>query len=136
MMKTKFVHLILALGLLLGVAVTPATSALDINTPQTATAEKMVFFAADGMRPDLMERYAAEGDMPTYADLMSSGVTERMACSGIPTQYRRRLVYPPAYPEARLNEQHLPPHRKATSITGRLGASILQADTLTGGWAG
>ncbi len=34
----------------------------------------MVFFAADGMRPDLMETYAAAGIMPTYASLMARGV--------------------------------------------------------------
>src|SRR5262245_60073285 len=35
---------------------------------------KVVFFSSDGMRPDLMERYAAQGAMPTYASLMASGV--------------------------------------------------------------
>ncbi len=32
-------------------------------------------FASDGMRPDLMEKYAAEGVMPTYKALMEAGVT-------------------------------------------------------------
>ena len=32
-------------------------------------------FASDGMRPDLMEQYAAEGVMPTYEALMDAGVT-------------------------------------------------------------
>ncbi|MGE5459221.1 MAG: 5'-nucleotidase C-terminal domain-containing protein, partial [Solirubrobacterales bacterium] len=35
---------------------------------------KVVLFAADGMRPDLMERYAAEGAMPTYRRMMETGV--------------------------------------------------------------
>jgi 2',3'-cyclic-nucleotide 2'-phosphodiesterase (5'-nucleotidase family) len=34
----------------------------------------VVVFSADGMRPDLVERYAAAGAMPTHAALMSSGV--------------------------------------------------------------
>ena len=34
----------------------------------------MIFFAADGMRPDLMEKYAAEGAMPTYAEMIANGV--------------------------------------------------------------
>ncbi|MFB3737566.1 MAG: 5'-nucleotidase C-terminal domain-containing protein [Candidatus Velamenicoccus archaeovorus] len=38
------------------------------------SASKVIFFASDGMRPDLMERYAAEGAMPTYASLMAQGV--------------------------------------------------------------
>lgn len=37
-------------------------------------ANKAIFFASDGMRPDLMERYASEGVMPTYAALLAAGV--------------------------------------------------------------
>ena len=37
-------------------------------------AEKAIMFASDGMRPDLMERYAAKGLMPTYKELMKKGV--------------------------------------------------------------
>ena len=36
--------------------------------------DKLIMFAADGMRPDKMEEYAAAGYMPTYADLMDKGV--------------------------------------------------------------
>lgn len=39
-----------------------------------ANADRMVFFASDGMRPDLVDRYVAEGAMPTYADLLVEGV--------------------------------------------------------------
>jgi len=41
---------------------------------QAAPTQKVVFFASDGMRPDLMEKYAAAGAMPTYRSLMASGV--------------------------------------------------------------
>jgi 2',3'-cyclic-nucleotide 2'-phosphodiesterase (5'-nucleotidase family) len=37
-------------------------------------ASKVVLFASDGMRPDLMEQYANAGAMPTYKDLMNKGV--------------------------------------------------------------
>jgi 2',3'-cyclic-nucleotide 2'-phosphodiesterase (5'-nucleotidase family)/predicted AlkP superfamily phosphohydrolase/phosphomutase len=37
-------------------------------------AEKVILFSSDGMRPDLMERYARKGLMPTYRDLMRKGV--------------------------------------------------------------
>ena len=37
--------------------------------------DRVVMFASDGMRPDLMERYAKAGLMPTYAALMEDGVT-------------------------------------------------------------
>ena len=37
--------------------------------------DRVVMFASDGMRPDLMERYAKAGFMPTYTNLMKDGVT-------------------------------------------------------------
>jgi 2',3'-cyclic-nucleotide 2'-phosphodiesterase (5'-nucleotidase family)/predicted AlkP superfamily phosphohydrolase/phosphomutase len=40
-------------------------------------AEKAIMFASDGMRPDLMERYAGKGLMPTYKELMKKGVRGR-----------------------------------------------------------
>jgi len=58
----------------LGVATgTPATA-----TQSTQSAElpdrRVVLFAADGMRPDLVDRYAAEGAVPTMAALQAAGV--------------------------------------------------------------
>ena len=49
------------------------------NAPESAPANaaltnKVIFFASDGMRPDLVDKYAGEGLMPTYADLMAKGV--------------------------------------------------------------
>ena len=44
------------------------------GTPKPPPSEDVVLFAADGMRPDMMERYAAEGAMPTYAQMMATGV--------------------------------------------------------------
>src|SRR5262245_62031856 len=37
--------------------------------------KRFVRFASDGMRPDLMEKYAEDGAMPTYTELMKHGVT-------------------------------------------------------------
>jgi 2',3'-cyclic-nucleotide 2'-phosphodiesterase (5'-nucleotidase family)/predicted AlkP superfamily phosphohydrolase/phosphomutase len=70
--KTKLFHVLLALGLLLGATYAPATAAPP--NPGKPSASKVVFFASDGMRPDLMEQYAAAGAMPTYAALMAAGV--------------------------------------------------------------
>jgi len=36
--------------------------------------KSVIFFGADGMRPDFMEKFAAQGAMPTYRDLMHKGV--------------------------------------------------------------
>jgi 2',3'-cyclic-nucleotide 2'-phosphodiesterase (5'-nucleotidase family) len=52
--------------------VSPAASSGKSGPP--AETDRAVLFGSDGMRPDLMERYAAEGAMPTYAALMRSGV--------------------------------------------------------------
>jgi 2',3'-cyclic-nucleotide 2'-phosphodiesterase (5'-nucleotidase family)/predicted AlkP superfamily phosphohydrolase/phosphomutase len=35
----------------------------------------VVLYSSDGMRPDLMQKYAAAGEMPTYKSLMNNGVT-------------------------------------------------------------
>ena len=43
-------------------------------TSAKPTADRVIFFASDGMRPDLMERYAGMGAMPTFATLMDTGV--------------------------------------------------------------
>ncbi|MGH3133353.1 MAG: 5'-nucleotidase C-terminal domain-containing protein, partial [Gaiellaceae bacterium] len=48
-----------------------ATAASEAEEP---LADKMIFFASDGLRPDLVDTYAAQGAMPTLADLMSDGV--------------------------------------------------------------
>jgi hypothetical protein len=41
--------------------------------PTFSLANKAIFFASDGMRPDLMERYVGEGAMPTYSALLAAG---------------------------------------------------------------
>ncbi|HLB45730.1 MAG TPA: 5'-nucleotidase C-terminal domain-containing protein [Anaerolineales bacterium] len=74
-MKTRVLHAALALALMFSVAHVPATAASVTSVPTAAPlAAKVIFFASDGMRPDLMERYAAEGAMPTYDQLMRDGV--------------------------------------------------------------
>ncbi|HET7677679.1 MAG TPA: alkaline phosphatase family protein [Candidatus Limnocylindrales bacterium] len=54
----------------------PAGSAAAPAPPPTdvGKADKVIFFASDGMRPDLVDRYAADGHMPTFEALMSAGV--------------------------------------------------------------
>ena len=38
------------------------------------TGTPVIYFASDGMRPDLVDKYAAQGAMPTMKDLMRKGV--------------------------------------------------------------
>src|SRR3990172_760917 len=72
-MKKRIFNITLAL-VLIASFVTPVFAAGDVNPNAGPLSSKAIFFAADGMRPDLMERYAAEGAMPTYAALMANGV--------------------------------------------------------------
>jgi 2',3'-cyclic-nucleotide 2'-phosphodiesterase (5'-nucleotidase family)/predicted AlkP superfamily phosphohydrolase/phosphomutase len=44
------------------------------GTSEAPRATKAILFAADGMRPDLVERYAARGVMKTMDDLLDDGV--------------------------------------------------------------
>ena len=59
---------------LIGLAITAVPGADAAPPSQPPKAEEVILFASDGMRPDLMEQYATEGLMPTYADLMAEGV--------------------------------------------------------------
>ena len=69
-MKRLF-YLTMALVLLVGIVPVSGISQANVEATTNPTA---IFYAADGMRHDLMERYAAEGSMPTYAALMAQGV--------------------------------------------------------------
>ena len=70
--RTRSILVALSLLAFALVVVPGAEAAKPPSSPPHAN--KMIFFASDGMRPDLMERYAAQGLMPTYADLMANGV--------------------------------------------------------------
>jgi len=70
--RFRFSVLVTVLSLLLSVVPTTVSAAKPADgKPST---DKSILFASDGMRPDLMEAYAAQGAMPTYAALMAQGV--------------------------------------------------------------
>jgi len=72
--RTRSIVAALAIVLALVIAV-PAGTAKPTKPPTGPPhADKVILFSSDGMRPDLMEAYAAGGLMPTYAELMASGV--------------------------------------------------------------
>jgi 2',3'-cyclic-nucleotide 2'-phosphodiesterase (5'-nucleotidase family)/predicted AlkP superfamily phosphohydrolase/phosphomutase len=72
-MKGRLLQLALVLVLLV-IAVPASRAIADVGRAPRPSTEKVIFFAADGMRPDMMEQYAEAGVMPTYADLMEKGV--------------------------------------------------------------
>src|SRR5947209_7190160 len=72
---------IMTLGVRRLVAVAGAISLLAIWQPQSPAraasplpVSKMVFYIADGMRPDIMQRYVGAGVMPNYATVIKEGV--------------------------------------------------------------
>ena len=70
------------LGLCVGATLIAPSSAFATTTGHSGNsnkppAEKAVLFAADGMRPDLVDKYADQGAMPTMKDLMRKGVKGR-----------------------------------------------------------
>jgi 2',3'-cyclic-nucleotide 2'-phosphodiesterase (5'-nucleotidase family)/predicted AlkP superfamily phosphohydrolase/phosphomutase len=79
-LRRSFVILAAAAALALSVAGAPTALAIDgRDNPHDRTpvgsAERVVMFASDGMRPDLLQRYAKDGFMPTYQRLMRTGAT-------------------------------------------------------------
>jgi 2',3'-cyclic-nucleotide 2'-phosphodiesterase (5'-nucleotidase family) len=66
---------ILVVGVLPAAGAVSATGSSPGFPSLKPTAESVVFFAADGMRPDLMQKYAKAGFMPTYRKLMLTGVS-------------------------------------------------------------
>jgi predicted AlkP superfamily pyrophosphatase or phosphodiesterase len=77
--KSKQALRYLCLGLLLGLlcgqgCVSGIRLPQDQSAPAKPAADKVLFFVADGMRPDLMEIYARQRFMPTYSNLMDQGV--------------------------------------------------------------
>jgi 2',3'-cyclic-nucleotide 2'-phosphodiesterase (5'-nucleotidase family)/predicted AlkP superfamily phosphohydrolase/phosphomutase len=72
-MRRRFIVLLVA-ALAVPVSLLAIEAALTDRQASAAEPPRAVMFSSDGMRPDLMEKYAADGLMPTYADLMSRGV--------------------------------------------------------------
>jgi 2',3'-cyclic-nucleotide 2'-phosphodiesterase (5'-nucleotidase family)/predicted AlkP superfamily phosphohydrolase/phosphomutase len=128
----RLLYLTLVIVLLVGVLPlsNPSQAASDLSKNSTA-----IFFSADGMRPDLMERYAGEGSMPTYADMMAKGV---MGDNGLVQ------AFPPntgvgwytlatgAYPgeAGSTNNTFFRAGDTFSNRTSAFSAGVLQADTL------
>ena len=62
-------------ALLFSASAGPAGAAPQMKRNPVGSADRTVLFSSDGMRPDLMEKYATAGAMPTYKALMNKGAT-------------------------------------------------------------
>jgi 2',3'-cyclic-nucleotide 2'-phosphodiesterase (5'-nucleotidase family)/predicted AlkP superfamily phosphohydrolase/phosphomutase len=108
------------------------------NTALTAVpaTSKALFFASDGMRPDLMERYAAAGAMPTYKALMRAGVKgDNGLVQGFPPNtgvgwYTLATGTWPSEHGSTNNTYHRVGEANFNNRTSFSAAGTLQADTL------
>ncbi|MHB8856501.1 MAG: 5'-nucleotidase C-terminal domain-containing protein [Bellilinea sp.] len=65
---------LLAVTILIVMVTTGAVPMASSAAPAQPTVDKLIFFAADGMRQDLVQGYAAQGLMPTVAGMIQVGV--------------------------------------------------------------
>src|SRR6266511_5347014 len=106
--------------------------------PSTAvgSAKRVVMFSSDGMRPDLMAKYAAEGAMPTYAALRRAGVEGQNGMvqafppnTGVGWYTMATGAYPGEHGSTN-NTFHRTGDANFNNRTSFSGAGVLQADTI------
>ncbi len=123
----------------------PASAEVSQAAPQSVPAakkpagvtEKAVFFAADGLRQDLVERYAAQGKMPTMRSLLRTGV--KASSNGLLTQappntgagwYTLATGAWPGVTGSTNNTFHVNGNAFGTSRMAAFDAGVLQAETI------
>jgi 2',3'-cyclic-nucleotide 2'-phosphodiesterase (5'-nucleotidase family)/predicted AlkP superfamily phosphohydrolase/phosphomutase len=131
--RTRLLVLGAALALVATSLALPVSAAKP--PPGKPTADKVIFFASDGMRPDLVDKYVGEGVMPTYEDLQAKGVKgENGLLQAFPPNtgvgwYTLATGTWPSEHGSTNNTFHRTGESNFNNRTS-LGASILQADTL------
>ena len=128
---------VLATISLLATVMSSPASAAKPTPPATPKpeADKAIFFASDGMRPDLMEAFAADGHMPTYASLIDAGVLgENGLTQAFPPNtgvgwYTLATGTWPGEHGSTNNTFHRTGETNFNNRTG-LGQAIVQADTI------
>ena len=100
------------------------------------SADRVVLFSSDGMRPDLMEKYAKAGVMPTYKKLMDEGVAGQNGLiqafppnTGVGWYTMATGTYPSEHGSTN-NTFHRTGESNFNSSTSFSGTGVLQADTI------
>ena len=125
--------LLVILSILLSVV--PITASAASGPSGKPSTDKAILFSSDGMRPDLMESYAAQGQMPTYAELMANGVRgDNGMLQAFPpnTGVGWYTMATGTYPSEHGSTNNTF-HRTGDTFSNRTsfsGANVLQADTL------
>src|SRR6187402_1417776 len=98
--------------------------------------DKVVMFASDGMRPDLMEKYAKAGAMPTYKKLMKDGAVGDNGMlqafppnTGVGWYTMATGTYPSEHGSTN-NTYHRTGESNFNNRTSFSGAGTMQADTI------
>jgi 2',3'-cyclic-nucleotide 2'-phosphodiesterase (5'-nucleotidase family) len=112
-----------------------AFAAPEGASANAALTNKAIFFASDGMRPDLVDKYVGEGLMPTYKDLIAKGVKgDNGLVQAFPpnTGVGWYTLATGTYPGEHGSTNNTFFRSGETNFNNRtgLGESILQADTL------
>ena len=135
-MKRSLSTIVVAVALTAGLLATVASAGSAAGARAAAPlASKVVFFASDGMRPDLVDKYAAAGAMPETKKLMDAGVKgENGLEQGFPPNtgvgwYTLATGTWPGEHGSTNNTFFRSGDANFNNRTG-LGESILQADTL------
>ena len=119
-------------------AIVPGASAAKPVPPPPApkpSTEQAIFYASDGMRPDLVDKYVGEGAMPTYAAMYAAGVKGANGLkqafppnTGVGWYTLATGTWPGEHGSTN-NTFHRTGEGEFNNRTS-LGASILQADTI------
>ncbi len=118
------------------VAVAGPTQSAPPGGTGIGAASRALLFSSDGMRPDLMEKYAAAGKMPTYAALMANGVKGANGMTqafppntGVGWYTMATGTYPSEHGSTN-NTFHRVGEGSFNNRTSFSGADVLQADTI------
>ena len=119
----------------LGVVMTLGAGSAVAKRGDARPVDKVVMFASDGMRPDLMQGYANAGFMPTYKALMKHGATGANGMvqafppnTGVGWYTMATGTYPSEHGST--NNTFFRSGDAFTNRTSFSGAGVLQADTI------
>ncbi|HEX9124128.1 MAG TPA: 5'-nucleotidase C-terminal domain-containing protein [Actinomycetota bacterium] len=132
---TSLVAILSTLAMLAALGPSALAAKSAPSGPGKPSASKVIFFASDGMRPDLMEKYAAQGVMPTYSSLMAQGVRGANGLvqafppnTGVGWYTLATGTYPSEHGST--NNTFFRAGDAFTNRTSFSGAGVLQADTI------
>src|SRR6266540_3695419 len=140
MRSHRVVPILAACSAALALGVVPPASSLGAPAPSSGAgaASKALLYSSDGMRPDLMAKYADAGAMPTYAALRAAGVEGQNGMTqafppntGVGWYTMATGTYPGEHGSTN-NTFHRVGEGNFNNRTSFSGAGVLQADTIAG----